>query len=226
MQASAYSQHIVVAGIGKVGYRIVGELARLGESVVGIDREADKYLIKELQDRGVPIIMGEARLRRTLVEANVERASAIICAINDDVANLDIGLTARELNPDIRVVLRIFDDTLAERFASALKLPAISTSQTAAHVFIAAATGRNVYTSFRLADQEIHMADIELGPRSRLAGRTVAELEAEHGVRVVCCKTQGRVALQPAPGATLAIADTLVVVAPQEKLRALEALNR
>jgi voltage-gated potassium channel len=56
------------------------------------------------------------------------------------VANLDIGLTARELNPGIRMVLRTFDDTLAERFASTLKQPAISTSHTAVHVFVAAAT--------------------------------------------------------------------------------------
>jgi Trk K+ transport system NAD-binding subunit len=226
MQASAYSQHIVVVGVGKVGYRIIGELTRLGEPVVGIDRESDKYLVKELQDQGVPIITGEARLRTTLIEANVARATAIICAINDDVANLDIGLTARELNPDIRVVLRIFDDTLAQRFASTLKLPAISTSQTAAHVFVAAATGRSVYTSFRLAGEEIHMADLEVGPRSTLAGITLAALETAHGVRVVCCKTQGQVAMHPAPGAALAPGDTVVVVASEAKLRALEALNR
>jgi voltage-gated potassium channel len=226
MQASAYSKHIVVAGVGKVGYRIVRELAAMGEPVIGIDREADKYLVKELQDSGVPIIAGEARLRTTLIEANVAAASAIICAINDDVANLDIGLTARELNPHIRVVLRIFDDTLAQRFASTLKLPAISTSQTAAHVFIAAATGRSVYTSFRLADQEIHLADLELGPSSRLRGRTVAELEAAHGVRVVCCKAKGRVDLQPAAGAPLEVADTIVVAASKDRLRALEEMNR
>jgi voltage-gated potassium channel len=226
MQASAYSNHIVVAGVGKVGYRIVRELARSGEPVVGIDREADKYLVKELQDEGIPIIAGEARLRTTLVEANVAQAAAIICAINDDVANLDIGLTAREMNPNIRVVLRIFDDTLAQRFASTLKLPAISTSQTAAHVFVAAAMGRSVYTSFRIAEQELHIADLLLAPKSRLVGRTVAEVEAAHGVRVVCCKTNAGVTLQPSQTAPLAPADTLVVVASQDKLRALEALNR
>jgi voltage-gated potassium channel len=226
MQASGYSNHVVVAGVGKVGYRIVRELQRLGEPVVGIDRDQDKYLVKELQDQGVPILAGEARLRTTLVEANVAHAQAIICAINDDVANLDIGLTARELNPQIRVVLRIFDDTLAQRFASTLKLPAISTSQTAAHVFVAAATGRGVYTSFRLAGEEIHMADVELGSASRLAGATVAALESTHGVRVVCCKREGRVDLHPAGEARLAPGDTVVVVASEAKLRAFEALNR
>jgi Trk K+ transport system NAD-binding subunit len=194
--------------------------------VVGIDRDGDKYLVKELQDQGVPVIAGEARLRTTLGEANVGAARAIICAINDDVANLDIGLTARELNPPIRVVLRIFDDTLAERFASALKLPAISTSATAAHVFVAAATGRSVYTSFRVGEQEVHLADIDLAAASRLCGLTVAELEAVHGVRVVCHRTGSQVALHPNPAAALVASDTLVVMASQERLRALEALNR
>lgn len=226
MQASAYRQHIVVVGVGKVGYRIVKELQRTGVPVIGIDRDADKYLIQELQDEGVPVIAGEARLRKTLVEANVAEAQAIICAINDDVANLDIGFTARELNPQIRVVLRIFDDTLAQRFVRELGLPAISTSQTAAHVFVAAATGKSVHHAFRVGDEELHMTEVIVRAGSRLIGATVSALEDGHRVRVVCHRTNGKLALKPDPATALAADDTLILLGADADLLKVETASR
>ncbi len=223
MQASTYSKHIIVAGVGRVGYRIIHELHRGGNLVVGLERDPDKYLTKELQDLGVPILTGDARLKSVLHEANVKEAKAVIAATNDDLANLDIALTAREIKPDIHVVLRIFDDTLANKFASAFKMPTISTSQTAAHVFVAAATGRNVYASFQIDKTDVHMADVVVG---KLAGRTIGDLESAHQVRIVCHSTRGSLSLHPKNDAALQSDDTIVVMAAEERLRKLEELNR
>lgn len=223
MEASTYKDHIVVAGVGRVGYRIISELRRTGESVVGIERDPDAYLTGGLQDSGVPILTGEARLKSTLNEANVKAAAAIVCATNDDLANLDIALTAREINPGIRVVLRIFDDTLAEKFASVFKMPAISTSQTAAHVFVAAATGRSVYYSFQLDRSRVQVADLRVG---RIAGRSIADVEAATRVRVVCHLSGGETNLHPRADAALRADDTIVVLAEADRLGELEKLNR
>lgn len=226
MQISTYRNHIVVAGVGRVGYRIINELRQLGELVVGIEREPDKLLARELQDSGVPIICGEARLKTTLREANIQTASAIICATNDDLANLDIALTARELNPALRVVLRIFDDTLAQKFSSEFRMPAFSTSQAASHVFVAAATGRTVYFTFRLDRDQIHLADLTVTPDSKLIGRSLGQIEAEHSVRVVCYRSGATTDLHPKPDVSVKPNDTIVVLAPPEKIRKLEELNR
>ena len=48
MVASTYKNHIIVAGVGKVGYRIIRMLRQQGELVVGIEKAPDKYLTTEL----------------------------------------------------------------------------------------------------------------------------------------------------------------------------------
>jgi hypothetical protein len=113
MNALSMRNHIVLCGIGKVGYRILEELLELGEDVVAIDRNAENPFVMEMIEHGVTTIIGQARSRRLLEEANVKNARAVIFATDDDLANIDAALTAREINPDIRVVIRLFDDTLA-----------------------------------------------------------------------------------------------------------------
>jgi Trk K+ transport system NAD-binding subunit len=223
MEASTYKNHIIVAGVGRVGYRILSELRRLGEPAVGIERNPDHFLTRELQDAGVPIITGEARLKSTLQEANIEKAATVICATDDDLANLDIALTSRELNPSVHVVLRMFDDTLAQKFASVFKMPAISTSQTAAQVFVAAATRRSVHYSFQVGGASVRVADLQV---LKLAGRTIADLENEHQVRVMCHSSGNGTDLRPRPETPLRAQDTVVVLADETRLRRLEELNR
>jgi len=89
---------------------------------------------------GIPVISGNARNVATLEEEGVKNAKAVIAATSDDLSNLDIGLTAREINATARIVLRLFDETLACKVAGSFAMPTISTSQVAAPAFIAAAT--------------------------------------------------------------------------------------
>ena len=69
----------------------------------------------------------------------------MIVTTSDDLTNLDAAITARDLNATARIVIRLFDETLATKVAGAFAMPTISTSQVAAPAFIAAATGRKVY---------------------------------------------------------------------------------
>jgi hypothetical protein len=52
---------------------------------------------------------------------NVKAASAIVCATDDDLANLNIALDARRFKPDIRVVIRLFDDDLVAKVRDTFK---------------------------------------------------------------------------------------------------------
>jgi Trk K+ transport system NAD-binding subunit len=223
MEASTCRNHVVVCGLGRVGYRIARELLALGESFVVVERNRETMFADEIVDANVPLLFGEARLRKTLEQAGVARARAIILATDDDLTNLDAALTAREINPEIRVVLRLFDDTLANKVAGSFKLPAISTSQVSAPAFVAAATGRCVLHSFKLDGQEIHVADVQV---ERLSGRTVRQAQADYDVSIVLHKGAGASDLNPNHDRALQRGDTIVVVAPIEKIRRVETENR
>ena len=217
MEASTYRDHIVLCGLGRVGLRVAQELLALKESFVVIERNKECPFADEILDRNVPILFGEVRHRKTLELANVGRAKAVILATDDDLANLDGALTAREINPAIRVVVRLFDDTLATKVAASFKMPAISTSHVAAPAFVAAATGRTVLHSFQLDGQTMNLADLRVG---RLAGRTPAQLQRDFEVSVVTAAGGAN------PDRILQSGDTIVLVAPVERIRRLEEANR
>ena len=64
--ASMYSDHIIVCGLGKLGYRVTLQLLEFGQSVVAIEREAAKDFIAAARERDVPVIIGDARQRDVL----------------------------------------------------------------------------------------------------------------------------------------------------------------
>ncbi len=226
MNASAMKDHVVVVGLGKVGYRILKELHALREEAVAIETRMESELVAELLDLGVPVIRGDGRRRKVLEEANVARAKAVILATDDDVANIDAALTAREIKPEIRVVVRLFDDTLAAKVAPVFKMPVLSTSHTAAPAFVAAATGRNVYHAFVLDGQPLQMADLVVEEGSALVGKSVGDLHRRPEVNIVMHQRGGTRDVGPDGGIALLPGDKLVVMAPPEKVYALIAEAR
>jgi Trk K+ transport system NAD-binding subunit len=225
MLASLYSNHIVIVGLGKVGFRTLKGLVEMHESVVAVERQTGSEFLEEARALGVPVIIGNGRHRKTLEQARVERARTIILATDDDLANLDAALTARDLNPGIRVVLRLFDDTLAAKFATGFAMPAISTAHVAAPAFIAAATGHKVYASFQLDDARLHMTDLTVSPDGSLVGRLVGKVQAEFGANIVMYRGPQGVTINPPHETPLGPNDTVVVVAPLQRLVELEAAN-
>jgi Trk K+ transport system NAD-binding subunit len=226
MLASLCRNHVVVVGVGRVGYQVIKEFLELRETVVAIEKDSEADLVGELADRGIPVITGNARQASILEQAGVASAKAVIVTTDDDLTNLDIALTARDLNDHARIVLRLFDETLAGKVVGAFAMPVISTSQVAAPAFIAAATGRKVYQAFQLAGQAVHLTDLTLGPESRLVGRTIGEIEADKRLNIVMHQGPGGVNVNPAAEIVLGPADTVLVIAPMEPLLELEALNQ
>jgi Trk K+ transport system NAD-binding subunit len=225
MVASLYRNHVVVVGVGKVGYQIIRGLLELHETVVAIDMADRSRLREDVFDLGVPIIQGNARNAKTLEQAGVKVASAVILATSDDLTNLDGGLTARDLNPTARIVLRLFDESLALKVAGAFTLPAISTAQVAAPAFIAAATGRKVYHEFRLADQPLHLTDMTIFPAGELVGMSVGVIQSANRVNIVMHQGPSGVNVNPGHEVVLGPGDSILVIAPMDKLLALEGLN-
>src|SRR5262249_14017761 len=178
MIASSYQNHLVVVGAGKVGYHIIKGLVALKELVVVVELQTESATLEEIHHLGVPVITGNARHRKTLEQAGVSRARGVIVATDDDLANLDAALTARDINPTIRVVLPLFDDTLATKFASTFQMPAICVSRESAPAFIAAAAGRKVYQAFELGGHHLHVTDLTICPNGALVGRTVGKVQA------------------------------------------------
>lgn len=146
----AFKDHVIVCGGGKVGYRVVSQLLALGREVVVIEKDESTAFVSTLRDAGVAVLVDNVNNPQSLSRVNVGDATAIVCATNDDLANLNVALDARRLNSRIRVVIRMFDEDLAARVRDNFQAEALSTSALAGPAFALAALDPRVIHSFQV----------------------------------------------------------------------------
>jgi TrkA-N domain/Ion channel len=134
-----FNNHIVVCGLGRLGYFIVEDLLRRKEKVIVIEQNEDSRHIDYFRQLGAEVYIGDGRLPKVMADVNVARAKALVSVINNDVMNLEIGLNARTHQPGMRLVLRIFDEQMADKINDyfAIRLT-LSTSAIADEKFYAA----------------------------------------------------------------------------------------
>jgi voltage-gated potassium channel len=225
--ASTYSDHVIVCGLGKLGYRVTLQLLEFGQSVVAVERDADKYFISLARERDVPVIIGDARQREVLRKAGVERASAVVCCTQDELANLDIALDARELHPDVKVVLRMFDETLASKVEKGFGIhTAFSMSALSAPAFAAAATRAHIDYSFYVGGTLLHVSQVNVEADSPLLNLTLESAERKFNMTIVMHQTDGELHLHPTSDEVIKENDTLVVFATLETLGQIGGLNQ
>ncbi|MBW4697370.1 MAG: potassium channel protein [Aphanocapsa lilacina HA4352-LM1] len=108
---SQLKDHFIICGYGRMGSRICEELTISHAQFVVI--EADPRAALLARSKGYRIIEGDASADQTLVEAGIERACSVICALTSDADNLFIVLSARNLNPKIRTITRASSEEAA-----------------------------------------------------------------------------------------------------------------
>ena len=129
--------HVIVCGLGRVGYHLVERLRAEKYPVLVIERDADNQFLATIREKGIPVMIADATVANTLVDAAVDQASAVASVVNDDLVSLEVGLNARAIHPRIRVILRIFDGDTATELRQRLNIHyTISTSAIAAQAIL------------------------------------------------------------------------------------------
>jgi Trk K+ transport system NAD-binding subunit len=109
------NDHIILCGLGRFGYPLINALIKQKRRLIVIEYEMNNRYVAEVRARGVPVLIGDATLARTLLDAGIERAAAVVSTVNEDQINLMVGLLARALKPTVRIVLRLYDRGIAEQ---------------------------------------------------------------------------------------------------------------
>lgn len=183
--ASTYKRHIIVVGIGHTGIRIVRELTQMGFEVVAVDVGADKEAQERLHEVDVPLITGDGRLVKVLDTAGLSRATAVVVATSDDHVNLEVTMRVRDMNPDIRLVTRMWDRRLAQQMERFFDVEVLSASDLAAPAFAGAAVGAEITQNLHIAGMEYSMIRLIVRAASFLDGQTVREIQESEGVDIV-----------------------------------------
>ncbi len=220
--AKTYHNHIIVCGLGRLGFRVVSQLLDARYEVVVVTNDWDAPFVTRMLDLRVPVVMGDAREISILRQAGVARARAVIALVNNDLVNLEAALTARAENPNIRTVVRLFTDEMAQSVEHTLQASTgFSTSALASPTFAAATVNRNLDFVLPTGHDLIGIMEMPVVEGGPLAGK-VPEIEQQQGIRVVQVCDRSRRLLQRHQVVALHSGDSAVIAG---KLPALEAVR-
>ena len=215
------SGHVIVAGLGNVGTRIAGQLHDLGVDVVCVDRDENAAGIRLARQLGMRVVIGETTREETLRTADIRTSQALVSVTNSDIVNLETALHARALAADVRLVLRLSDDDLAERVQKTVG-NAISRSvpYLAAPAFAAAMLEHQVLRTIPVGRHVLLIADVRVGAGSELAGQPVENVNHGGAVRVIAVSPAagGAVDWSPRPDYLIAPQDRIYVLATRTGL--------
>ncbi len=108
--AAIVEPFVVLCGFGSTGSLLARGLSDAGVTAVVLDRDIERIRALQLRDYRVdmPGLCADARTPQTLIEAGLRRPNcrAVVALTNDEHVNLKIAVTARLLNPDLRVIIQ------------------------------------------------------------------------------------------------------------------------
>jgi voltage-gated potassium channel len=112
MNLERIRDHFIICGYGQVGRTVIEQLTRSGIPFVLI--ETNEGLYRQLLHEGALVIQGDAKRHSVLQEAGIERARGLCVVIDNDADNLYITITAKALNPKLKIITRAGQERYAE----------------------------------------------------------------------------------------------------------------
>lgn len=174
--------HVVLLGLGKIGTRVLTRLRELNIPVVCVEADPDARGLATARRLRVPVVLGDVTEEGVLEAAKIHRAHALLAVTSADTTNLEAVLYARAVRPDLRVVLRLYDDDFATAVYRTLRAahPRASTrsrsvSHLAAPAFAGAMMGRQILGAIPVERRVLLFATVEVGGHPQLEGKTVAQ---------------------------------------------------
>jgi Trk K+ transport system NAD-binding subunit len=214
--------HVVMVGLGAVGVKVLDGLLERGREVVVVEREETNSSLSAARARGVPLVLGDATLARTLDSVNLGQAAAVAIVTSDDMTNIETGLAVRDLLGEswakVPVVLRVFDRELGGRLEENFDFRHVwSTAAIAAPWFVGAALGMEVRSSFYVGSHPFLIARLPVAAGGGLEGVAMSDLGAR--IRVIAIQRRdGLLEHPPRRDTQLAAGDDAFLAGPYEEL--------
>ncbi len=224
--ASTFSNHIILIGLGHLGFRVAEKLHELNQDVVVIEANPKDNLVASVQAMNIPVVQGNGAREDILNAAAVQQARVIMLCTQNDNLNLQMAVKARSLNPKIQVILRIFDDDFASALQKQFGFSAISATGMAAPAFAATAAGMDISQPITVEGQSLSLARLNVSPKSKLVNLSVNAVEHVYNVSVVLLRRDGAQDFHPPAAKRFAANDVVAVLGGSEQISRLAQDNR
>jgi voltage-gated potassium channel len=220
--------HTIVCGWGRVGRAVAHDLRAAGRDVVVIDVDPER-----LRDVDFPTVVGDATLDATLTSAGIERAVALVAALEGDAENLFVTMSSKAINPSLFIVARARQEESIDKLSRAGADRVVNPQELGAARMASFVVQPNVAEFVDVVMHErsmdFRMQEVEIPPGSPLAGRTLrdANLRQQAGVLVLALRgDDGAFQTNPDPEAVLHPHNVVIAVGTDDALQRLVKVCR
>ena len=214
--------HTIICGFGRIGQTIARELKKAELPFLILDRDASRIELSE--SRGYITLEGDAGDEETLTRAHIESARTLAAVLPDDMVNVFITLTARNIHPSLRIIARAENPSTEKKLrqagANEIILPALTGGLQIAHRIIRPSLMGVLEddTSFiqnDLSEIGVAIQEIPIPKDDPLVGRPLSEfIEGVKGRSIILAvrRADGSTSQHPASFLKLAANDSIVTL--------------
>jgi len=220
--------HYIVAGIGRIGRHVIDELLKTERPFVAIDSRED--VCRGLSDEGIAYIKGDATSTAVLKAANAEHAKGIFCSLQTDADNLLLIITAKGINPNMKVIAKADEDESEEKMIKA------GADGVVLHTFIGGMrmlsemvrpeTVTFLDKMLKSHEEIFRFEEIIINSDSPWNGKTLKSLRLSDidGVTIVAVKKGDRYIFNPSDDQELKSGDALIFIGETRNVREIKKL--
>lgn len=220
------SNHYILCGGGETGRPLLKELIKNKEAVVLVESDKGRIdLCKEILPE-LLYIDGDASDDQNLLKAGIENAAGVIISLPSDKDNLYITMSARMMNPKIRIISRMTDPRIEPKLrkagADGVVSPNFIGALRMASEMIRPAAVDFLDKMLRSNDGNLRIHELNISETSPISGRTIQEsdLKNKFNLLVLGAKNlKGDIAFNPPPSMILAPGATLIVMGDVENIK-------
>ncbi|HEV7674281.1 MAG TPA: potassium channel protein [Candidatus Angelobacter sp.] len=226
---ASLKDHYIICGAGRVGHSVAHELSQKPCPFIIV--ESDEKSAADLDPKWLALV-GDAASEKTLRDAGIERAAGLVAATTTDATNIYIVLTARGLNPMLKIIARATEERAERHLRTAGADIVISPYAAAGHRIAQSFLRPHLLdfldiTSDRSGANQMLIEEIRISPQSPLAGMTVGSSGIHHkfGIMILAIRhADGNTRFNPEAPEPIQGNDHLIAMGETPQLTKLETL--
>ena len=188
-QIERLSGHVIVCGYGRMGQHLVSDLRHHRIDLVVIDLREE--IVEQAIAEGLLAVQGNATDDDLLTAVGVKRAKTLVTSLPDDADSVFITLTARNLNPALKIVARAEQKTTEKKLrqagANRVVLPTIVGAKQMVRLVTRPSTADLMDLVTESSYEAVELDEIKIGASSPLGGKRLREIEslAKHNLLII-----------------------------------------
>jgi voltage-gated potassium channel len=227
---SKLRDHYIICGSGRVGSHLIRDLKAANESFVVIEKDPQRAA--GFSQLGLNVLVNDATLEESLRDVGVTQARGLAACLPNDADNVYVVLTARDLNPNLRIVARAAEEQAEAKLLRAGANHVVAPTIIGGHRLAVALTKPAVsefMDSITANELGLGFEQVEVDSASSLVGQELrsTSIRSELDVVIISIRRQdGEVVFNPAEHALIQSGDILIAIGRAESLSKLNQVAR